>query len=733
MPSEEPPEAFASPVLGATVAAAAMVAQQVMGKATRDALFLSHFPVSRLPLVTIASTLVSAAVVVLVTRLIQRRGPARVVPAALVVHAIALMAEWAAASRFEAAVAVVVYVHTASVGPTIVSAFWSVVSETFDPHTAKQVVGRIGAGAALGGVFGGGIALGASRYASVTAMLVALAVLAIVAAIGAHVLGGATPRGAPHEDAAPRASGIAVLRQTPYLRLLALIVFASALTQSLLDYALGAEASAAYGTAERLLFFFAIFQTAVGVVSFLLQLAGNRLALERLGVGGTIALHPGGIVVLGAFALGLPGLLTVALQRGGEGVLRASLFRSAYEVLFTPVPQSLKRPTKTAIDVVFDRLGMMAGGLLTLGLIAWAPRSARPLVIGLSVAFALAQLVIAARLHRGYVATLADRLRAGTLKLDSGDIVDATTRQTLSETIEGLDRRTILAEIEALRAAKGERKEATQQAIAALSPASRSAADDRIRTLTDLRSADLETVRGALRQEPARLAAMTTELLELLARDDVARDATRALGPLVPRIVGAIVDVVVDEDRPPKARRRAARLLATVPTQRAADGLAYGLDAKDLGVRYTCGRVLVTLREQSPTLRFDPAQVHARAARELGHRDEGPPDTRSLHHAFNILSLTYPEEPMQLAYGAITADDPALRGIALEYLDVVLPGDLRAALTLRLDAATTRAARATTTKHPSSLDELLKSKAAISVNLAELRRLHDSDADPAMS
>jgi hypothetical protein len=49
-----------SAVVAAMLAAGALVAQQVTGKATRDALFLGSFSVSTLPVVMIASALASA-------------------------------------------------------------------------------------------------------------------------------------------------------------------------------------------------------------------------------------------------------------------------------------------------------------------------------------------------------------------------------------------------------------------------------------------------------------------------------------------------------------------------------------------------------------------------------------------------------------------------------------------------------------------------------------------------
>ncbi|HXN31146.1 MAG TPA: hypothetical protein VN894_04765, partial [Polyangiaceae bacterium] len=72
--------------------------------------------------------------------------------------------------------------------------------------------------------------------------------------------------------------------------------------------------------------------------------------------------------------------------------------------------------------------------------------------------------------------------------------------------------------------------------------------------------------------------------------------------------------------------------------------------------------------------------------------------------------------------------DPFLRGVALEYLDAMLPADLRAALTPRLNAATTRSIAAPR-QGTRALDDLLQSKETIRASLDELRRAHDLDVD----
>ena len=50
---------------------------------------------------------------------------------------------------------------------------------------------------------------------------------------------------------------------------------------------------------------------------------------------------------------------------------------------------------------------------------------------------------------------------------------------------------------------------------------------------------------------------------------------------------------------------------------------------------------------------------------------------QSLAHVFTLLSLVLNREPLQIAFRSLHADDPRLRGTALEYLEEVLPVAIR--------------------------------------------------------
>jgi AAA family ATP:ADP antiporter len=53
---------------------------------------------------------------------------------------------------------------------------------------------------------------------------------------------------------------------------------------------------------------------------------------------------------------------------------------------------------------------------------------------------------------------------------------------------------------------------------------------------------------------------------------------------------------------------------------------------------------------------------------------------RSLEHVFTILSVHLEREPLRMAFRALHTDDKRHRGTALEYLQTILPSELRDAV-----------------------------------------------------
>jgi hypothetical protein len=93
---------------------------------------------------------------------------------------------------------------------------------------------------------------------------------------------------------------------------------------------------------------------------------------------------------------------------------------------------------------------------------------------------------------------------------------------------------------------------------------------------------------------------------------------------------------------------------------------------------------------------------------------------QSLAHVFVLLSLVLPATPLQIAYRGLHTSDPALRGTALEYLEGVLPPDIRDRLWPFLGTGAPVAPA--TRGREEILADLLRSNESIVLNLQELRR-----------
>jgi hypothetical protein len=94
--------------------------------------------------------------------------------------------------------------------------------------------------------------------------------------------------------------------------------------------------------------------------------------------------------------------------------------------------------------------------------------------------------------------------------------------------------------------------------------------------------------------------------------------------------------------------------------------------------------------------------------------------SRSLAHVFTLLSLVLPAEPLQIAFRGLQTNDQNLRGTALEYLEGVLPPDIRSRLWPYLEDQ--RVSAPAGRPREEILEDLLKSQQSIMLNLEDLKR-----------
>ncbi len=698
--------------------AAASTAQFIAGKATRDALFLQQFDVTSLPAMVVATSVVSIGLVILTSKGLRRVAPTTFIPLMFAASALLLLLEWALVSVAPRVAAAVGYLQISGVGPILGSGFWLVASERFDPRTAKRHFGQIAGAGTAGGLLGGIAAERVAAFFGLAATLPVLACLSLFCAWQVRKLGtsvapasGARPEPSPELSAAPTRSGLRVLADAPYLRQLAVLVFLGTLGSALIDYVLKVEAVSAFGRGENLLRFFATYYAGTSLITFLLQTLSSRAALERFGLAAVAATPSIALFAGGLGGLAWPGLQSIIVARAGEAVFRGSLFRSGYELFYTPIPVSEKRAAKSLIDVGVDRLGDAFGaGALQMMLMLAPARQATAILMAAAVC-ALVAIFVARRLNHGYI------------------------------------QRTIM--LRTMRGEMGSRTGGLQRAAAG-APASGALVipagpDPEIQGIAVLRSRDRERIVPLLHSEEGVPASLVAHVIPLLAWDSVSPDAIRALQKVSEEHVGELIDALIDPNQPFAVRRRLARVFSVCVSQRAADGLMLGLDDQRFEVRFQCGRSLASILERNLRIRIDAERVYDVVLREVAvgrtvweshgllDRLEAPEGrsfvdefvkdrtNQGLAHVFTLLSLVLPSEPLLIAYRGLHTDDPHLKGTALEYLEGVVPPQIRERLWPFLEDGRPPS-RAAVRPRQEILEDLLRSHPSIELNLQELKR-----------
>ena len=655
----------------AMIAATLMIAQHIAGKATRDALFLTHFDVSHLPKIMMVSAAVSVVAVLQMSRLLSRYGPARVIPPLYLTSALLLAIQWYLADSAPRVAVIALYLHVAALNSILISGFWSVVNERFDPYTAKRVIPRLTAATTFGGVLGGLAANSVASVANTHAILLMLSAMHLVCAGGVAYLGRGQRQVAMEEQ--ETTNFIAPLKRSPLIRRMALLALLVATTAAVLDYILKSSASSTLAD-EDLITFFAYFYTAVGLGTFLLQSAVGNRALRWLGLGGTMLAWPLSILITGGAALFLRTLVTATIMRASANLLYNSFFRAGFELLYTPISPANKRTGKVLIDVGADRSGDLLGGLLVM-IILFIPVATDSILLISALILAIACMILILVLHRGYVKQLADNLRNGNLRVEELEVVDATTAYTVATTQTSIERDQLLREIELY--SHREKPPTSDPPILPIGDL-----DVVTESIVELRSGDESRIKRVL-SSSTMTEALLPHTIPLLSDERVLREALRALRKMASTGAGQLVDALLNPSQHPLVRRRLPLVLAQSESPLAVHGLMMGLDDLDQNVRLRCAQGLETIRKRHPHLVISDERLLAIVEREanalsgsyvdLNTPGSGDLDRERVQLLFFLFGALFDPEAIDLCARALQSGDRNLEGTALEYLENVVP------------------------------------------------------------
>ena len=224
--------------------------------------------------------------------------------------------------------------------------------------------------------------------------------------------------------------------------------------------------------------------------------------------------------------------------------------------------------------------------------------------------------------------------------------------------------------------------------------------DRELRTLLD--DDDVEVARAAI-AAAGRLKkrVLIDRLIERLREPDLADAATAALAQFGDRIVGTLRDYLTDHQMPTEVRREIPKVLQAIGTPAAQVVLTESVLDRDVVLRYHTIAALNKLRQAHPERSADRKLIEMVLGAEImGHYrsyqvlatlgasldDESNPIAHGLNESmekeaeriFRLLKILYPEYDMHSAHVGLQSADPVVHDNAVEFLDSVLPPEVRA-------------------------------------------------------
>ncbi len=329
------------------------------------------------------------------------------------------------------------YLFGLILGILLISQFWTLANDIYDPRQAKRLFGLIGGGASLGGATGAAITAGLVESLGTRTMLLVSAGIMLVC-LGIVVLIIRTNERAGQSDAAKTredagvggGEALALLRGSRHLQIIALVITFAAIGAAIIEQQLNMATAEAKGQSntDGITAFLAQVTVYLSLIGLFIQVALTSRIHRLLGIGFALLILPVSLGASGLLMLTVGALWTTGAARVIDTSLRYTVDKTTREILFLPLPADVKYRAKPFIDVTVDRLSKGAGALLILVLIKdWGLALTWRQLSYASLTIMALWIVFALRARKEYMAAfrrsiVQQDMQAGELRLETADL-----------------------------------------------------------------------------------------------------------------------------------------------------------------------------------------------------------------------------------------------------------------------------------------------------------------------
>ena len=391
------------------------------GQVVRDSLLLGQFEATLLPYLDFIVAAVVGGILAVYFRIGRRLPVIQLLGVTLCFFASnVVLFWWLARFRQTSWLYTVVYVWVGIFAVLAVSQVWTLSNYVLTGREAKRLIGLIGTGGILGGIFGGFLSTAVSKppMGAEAVFLLMAGSIAISTAL-VFMIAGRNRNNVPELHGGPaiekqrsatlRESLRLVLSSRHLLTIAALLCVCSILTY-IAGWQFRAIAKETLLNKDAMADFFGVFYGTTGTLAILIQLFLTPRVLRHFGVRVALSILPfaflGGTVAI----LVSGGIWAATFLKGTDKVLRYSIDTAAVQLLFLPVSAETRVQTRSFLDTIVVRAGDALGAvtvLLSTAIVGLNARQLGWIVLGMLLLW----IAIARQAGTQYVATLSDTLR----------------------------------------------------------------------------------------------------------------------------------------------------------------------------------------------------------------------------------------------------------------------------------------------------------------------------------
>ncbi len=352
----------------------------------------------------------------------------------------------------------------------LVTQFWMIVIEVFNPREAKRLIGFCGSGGILGGILGGLLA-GFLTRSNLSNLLLPLACGVLLVCIfvvrAIFILWQKQPSFARQTEQKREffdsrkfgfKDSFRAVRKNRYLVVIAVLVVITVIVSTFIDFYFSSAVDDHFTNKEAMQAFFGLFYAGLLTFAFFVNIFLTSFLLRNFRIRLTLLLTPVTLFIGALAAIFAPFTLSTAvLIKSADEGLGFSLQQSVRELLYIPVSSELKFKTKPFIDMFINRFAKVLAAIL-LFLFAltlekkveyltpvFDPGLAKDLLWGV-IAFLILWIMFSLKIYKEYINALRQNIKVKWKRADKTvtEKLDVDYTKLIFDTIESKNRSSVL-------------------------------------------------------------------------------------------------------------------------------------------------------------------------------------------------------------------------------------------------------------------------------------------------